>query len=103
MIAPQEFTQEEAPEPYFCISVLSVDGQRLKQLRLERKFPKPVPIDAAEPEPDETQPATDSKKAKNREKTTDNLSEGKARGGFSIPAGFGNKDVEDGGDLPVTS
>lgn len=103
MVTPQEFTEEEAPEPYFCISVLSVDGQRLKQLRLERKYPQPVPIDAAEPEPEETAPAADSKKAKNREKTTDKLSGGKERGGFSIPAGFGNKDVEDGGDLPAAT
>lgn len=54
----------EAENPYFIVSVLTVEGQRLKQLRLERKFPPPPP----EPAPT---PTTSRQRERNRDRERD--------------------------------
>ncbi len=102
--------------PYFVISVLSVNGQRLKQLRLERK-PLLEPTEA--PSPTENTASTTSgsinqKRETKRQKEKDRENEkhekerereqdkSKTSGSPSISARFSGKDVGDD-DLPVTS
>jgi len=58
---------QEAGLPYFSITVLTVEGQRLKQLRLERKMPRPM----LQSEPPETS-VSPVEKTPGREKTRKN-------------------------------
>jgi CBS domain containing-hemolysin-like protein len=92
-------TKEEAEAqtlPYFCLTVLSAQGQRLQQLRLERIVPQPAYEEPEAPQPEAPQPSTSQKRSKQRD--TDRL---KDKPNVSVPAGFGNKDVGEGDITPA--
>lgn len=95
---------EKQNSPYFCLSVLSVDGQRLKQLRLERIVPQLPPVEPEQVELEVAPSSAPPTQKRNKGKDTEKLGTGKLNKDtpdVSIPAGFGNKDIGGGGASPA--
>ncbi|MEI6043932.1 MAG: hemolysin family protein [Chloroflexota bacterium] len=99
-VDPKELATEEPLTPYFCLSVMTVNGQRLKQLRLERKLPDPPPSEATDPNLELPVTSNPKRSGKNRDKDRDKEPEPpllpKESDTLPLPLGFASKEVKEG-------
>ncbi|NWJ94667.1 MAG: HlyC/CorC family transporter [Chloroflexi bacterium] len=99
-VDPKELATEEPLTPYFCLSVMTVNGQRLKQLRLERKLPDPPPSEATDPNLELPVTSNPKRSGKNRDKDRDKEPEPpllpKESDTLPPPLGFASKEVKEG-------